>query len=145
MKSRLKLTDKTDRSKRKGKRKPWPPGFRDKVFDGRCSADGKTRCRCCGRALARNMKAALDHNLTADLADYVVCMQLCHIIARSLGGPDVFENIWPGCEMCNLISRLRKFCDFAIEKGFEMTKTPEFIADHAAFQVWSAAQGSIKM
>jgi hypothetical protein len=144
----------TDRSvsRSSNMRAPWAAGFRDAVFDGRASQDGKTRCRCCGRVLERSRRAALLHNLACnDVNNYVAAMQLCHVEAHSLGGPNIYVNVWPGDEICNGIMRAQRFTHFAcgewttppamavphpVKKPHAITQSPEFKADVVEFDNW---------
>ena len=95
-------------------RQVWPKGFRELVFDSRCSADGATRCFCCGRSLGVSKDACLRFNLQQhDPADYIDMMELSHVEAHCFGGPDIYVNVWPGCGVCNGLMRANRFTDFA--------------------------------
>ena len=96
-------------------RHSWPKGFRELVFHSRASADGETRCFCCGRVLGISKQACMQHNLQQHSpSDYIVPMELCHVEAHSLGGQDIWVNVWPGDSVCNGIMRANRFTHFAI-------------------------------
>ena len=98
-------------------RHSWPKGFRELVFHSMASADGETRCFCCGRVLGISKQACMQHNLQQHSpSDYIVPMELCHVEAHSLGGQDIWVNVWPGDSVCNGLMRAHRFTDFAVGK-----------------------------
>ena len=77
-------------------------------------------------------------------------MQLCHVEASALGGPDIFVNVWAGDEICNALMSKERFSRFALgewtEEGVEephpitsphqFTQSAEFRQDLATFEAW---------
>eukprot|EP01043_Picozoa_sp_COSAG02_P081433 COSAG02_NODE_19891_length_859_cov_12.197368_2_plen_204_part_00 len=136
------------------RRHAWPTGFRELVFNSRASADGNTRCFCCGRALGISKQVCMQHNLQQHSpSDYIVPMELCHVEAHSLGGPDIWVNVWPGDSVCNGIMRANRFTDFAVGKWTrgqepqgglvhpistpnDITLSPEYLQAKAEFDSW---------
>ena len=124
------------------------------IFSSRASADGRTRCRCCGRELGIDKRAVLEHNLKQhDAANYIVNMELCHVVAHSDKGPDIRVNVWPGDPICNGIMSNQMFIDFAVGRWTEgkapadgrahpivtpneCTQSEEYLEDLAEFTLW---------
>jgi hypothetical protein len=151
---RLKYPSQVVRGGGRLRRDAWPAGFRDLVFQARASEDGATRCFCCARKLGANQENCMRHNLIqTDPAEYIDLMELSHVEAHSLGGPDIYVNVWPGCTVCNGIMRANRFTDFAVGKwtlGQEpkdgrdhpvqtpnaITQSPEYLRAKKQFDEW---------
>ena len=73
--------------------------------------------------------------------------------AHSLGGPDIWVNVWPGDSVCNGIMRANRFTDFAVGKWTrgqepqgglvhpistpnDITISPEYLQAKAEFDSW---------
>jgi hypothetical protein len=96
----------------------------------------------------------MQHNLQQHSpSDYIVPMELCHVEAHSLGGPDIWVNVWPGDSVCNGIMRANRFTDFAVGKWTrgqepkgglvhpistpnDITLSPEYLQAKAEFDAW---------
>ena len=99
-------------------------------------------------------QVCMQHNLQQHSpCDYIVPMELCHVEAHSLGGPDIWVNVWPGDSVCNVTMRANRFNDFAVGKWTrgqepkgglvhpistpnDITLSPEYLQAKAEFDAW---------